>query len=259
MTRVAVTGGTGQVGRQTLQALEGIDGLEAVPMARSDAPDLGSVVDLDVADRTRTYDALEGYDVIVHLAANPSPDATWDDVLAPNIEGVYNVYEAAVEHDVDRVVFASTNHVAHMYNVDDPAEPESLRERPRTVAPDDPPRPDSYYGVSKVTGEAMGAYYADRHDLEVLNLRIGWLLTPDELRETQDEPESHARFARAMYLSPRDCRDAMRASVTASIDRSPVTVHVVSRNDERYFSIVEAAATIGYRPRDNSVETLEST
>lgn len=49
----------------------------------------------------------------------------------------------------------------------------------RTVDPDDPPNSDSYYGISKVTGEAIGAYYANRHDLEVVNVRIGWLMDED--------------------------------------------------------------------------------
>ncbi|WP_290810226.1 NAD(P)-dependent oxidoreductase [Halovivax sp.] len=254
MARIAITGGTGTVGRQALQALEDH---ETTPMARSEANDL-DIVELDVADRDRFVDVLEGDDVLVHLAANPSPNADWDGVVGPNIEGTYNAYHAAVENGLDRVVFASTNHVVHMYNAADPAEPESLRENPRTVDPDDPPRPDSYYGVSKVAGEALGTYYADRHDLEVINLRIGWLLEPDELEETQSEADEDARFARAMYLSPRDCRDAIRTAVTAPIDESPVTCHIVSRNDDRYFSIVEASARLGYRPRDNAAEVLGS-
>lgn len=254
MTRIAITGGTGDVGRQALEALEDF---ETTPMARSQADDL-DVVELDVSDRDRFLDVLDGYDVLIHLAANPSPDAEWDGVIGPNVEGTYNAYHAAVENDLDRVVFASTNHVAHMYNVSDPADPESLRPEPRTVAPDDPPRPDSYYGVSKVAGEALGAYYADRHGLEVINLRIGWLMDDDDLRETQAAADDRARFARAMYLSPRDCRNAIRKSVTAPIEESPVTLHVVSRNDDRYFSIVDTIARIGYRPRDCATETLES-
>lgn len=253
--KIAITGGTGNVGRQALDALSDHD---LTAMARSDPGDLDvELVELDVADRERFREAVSGHDVLLHLAANPSPDAEWDDVVEPNVEGVYNAYEAARINDVDRVVFASTNHVANMYNAADPAEPESTRADPRTVAVDDPPRPDSYYAVTKVFGEAMGAYYAERYGMEVLNLRIGWLLEDDHLRETQDGREERARYARAMYLSPRDCRNAIRAAVTAPIDESPLSLNVVSRNDDRFFSIVETAARIGYRPRDNSAEALE--
>ncbi|WP_247731533.1 NAD-dependent epimerase/dehydratase family protein [Halovivax limisalsi] len=253
MTRVAITGGTGNVGGQAVEALADH---ETTIIARSDHEDY-DVVRLDVADRDRFVAVLDGHDVLVHLAANPSPFADWDDVVEPNIEGTYNAYYAALECGVDRVVFASTNHVAHMYNAADPSEPESLVEDPRPVTPDDPPRPDSYYGVSKVTGEALGNYVADRHGLTVLNLRIGWLLSEADLAETQAEADDHARFARAMYLSPRDCRDAIRRAVTAPIADSPLTCHVVSRNDDRYFSLLEATTGFGYRPRDNSSEVLD--
>ncbi len=254
MAKVAITGGTGSVGEQALEAL---DDHETTVLARGSDDDV-DVVRLDVTDRERFVDVLDGHDVLVHLAANSSPFAEWDDVVEPNIEGTYNAYRAAVECGVDRVVFASTNHVVHMYNAADPSEPESLVDRPRPVSPDEPARPDSYYGISKVTGEALGAYAADRHDLTVVNLRIGWLLEPAELRETQDEPAEHAHFARAMYLSPRDCRDAIRRAVTEPIVESPLTCHIVSRNDDRYFSTVEAAAGLGYRPRDNAAEVLEN-
>lgn len=253
MSRVAITGGTGNVGEQAVKALSDH---ETTILARSDHENL-DVVTLDVADRDRFVDVLEGHDVLVHLAANPSPFAEWDDVVAPNIEGTYNAYHAALECDLDRVVFASTNHVAHMYNAADPSEPESLVDDPRPVTPADPPRPDSYYGVSKVTGEALGNYVADRHGLTVLNLRIGWLLNEADLVETQEAADDHAHFARAMYLSPRDCRDAIRRAVTAPVDASTLTCHIVSRNDDRYFSLLEATTGFGYRPRDNSSEVLD--
>lgn len=253
MARIAITGGTGNVGRQALEALSDH---ETTAMARSEADDI-DVVELDVTDRDRFVEVLEGHDTLVHLAANPSPDAAWDDIVEPNIEGTYNAYHAAVENDIDRVVFASTNHTVHMYNASDTSEPESLVERPEAVTPDDPPRPDSPYGISKVAGEAIGTYFADRHGMTVVNLRIGWLLDDESLRETQSEGDDHARFARAMYLSPRDCRDALGKSISHRIDESPLTCHIVSANDERYFSIVEAQTGLGYRPRDNSAVVLE--
>lgn len=83
-----------------------------------------------------------------------------------NIGGTYNVYEAAVAADVDRVVFASSNHVHQMRNIADPERPETLAADAEPIRPSDPFRPDSYYGVSKVFGEALGNYYADRYTLK---------------------------------------------------------------------------------------------
>ncbi|WP_227355384.1 NAD-dependent epimerase/dehydratase family protein [Haladaptatus salinisoli] len=254
MTRIAVTGAAGNVGRQSLAALEGYD---VTPVTHSEHEDIDGEV-CDVTDYDALSDALSGHDVVVHLAANPSPEADWRSTVDVNVEGTRNVYEAARERGIDRVVFASSNHAMGMYNADDPAETETMvTGDAHPVYPDDPPRPDSYYGVSKVTGEALGNYYADRHGIEVVNLRIGWLLSEDALREEQDESPEHARFARAMWLSPRDCRDVIRAASTASLPERVVTVHAVSRNDDRFLSILETERALGYRPRDNASEVLD--
>ncbi len=254
MTRIAVTGAGGTVGRESLVALEDYD---VTPITHSEHDDIDSEV-CDVRDADALSEILAGHDVVVHLAANPSPDADWRSTVDVNIEGTRNVFEAAREHDIDRVVFASSNHAVGMYNADDPAETETIvTGDAHPVYPDDPPRPDSYYGVSKVTGEALGTYYADRYGIEVVNLRIGWLLSKADLRATQSGSPEHARFARAMWLSPRDCRNAIRAAVIADLSERTVTAHATSRNDDRFLSLLQTERALGYRPRDNASETLD--
>ncbi|WP_458206718.1 NAD-dependent epimerase/dehydratase family protein [Haladaptatus sp. NG-SE-30] len=254
MTRIAVTGAAGNVGRESLAALEEYD---VTPITHREHDDIDGEV-CDVTDDEALADVLEGHDVVVHLAANPSPEADWRSTVDVNIEGTHNVFEAAREHDLQRVVFASSNHAVGMYNAADPSETETMvTDGAHPVYPDDPPRPDSYYGVSKVTGEALGTYYADRHGIEVVNLRIGWLLSEEDLRAEQDESAEHAHFARAMWLSPRDCRDVVRAAATASLPDTAVTAHAISRNDERFLSILQTERALGYRPRDNASEVLD--
>jgi len=255
MARIAVTGATGNVGREVRTAFESTDH-ELTLFSRTEYEEIDTQL-LDVADRERFVDLMAGHDILIHLAANPSPHADWDAVVGPNIEGVYNAYEAAVRNDLDRVVFASTNHVVNLYNVDDPNEPESMTEGPLTVArPDTPPLADSYYGVSKVAGESLGNLYAHREGLEVVNLRIAWLQSADQLADNVDDPAVDSRFARAMFLSPRDCQQAMLAAATTDLPENPLTVNVVSRNDGRFLSLTEAHQRLGYRPRDNAAELL---
>ncbi|MGA9399998.1 NAD-dependent epimerase/dehydratase family protein [Haladaptatus sp.] len=254
MTRIAVTGAAGNVGRESLTALEDYD---VTPITHSAHDDIDGVV-CDVSEYDELSDALSGHDVVIHLAANPSPEADWRSTVDVNIEGTRNVFEAAREHGIRRVVFASSNHAVGMYNAADPTETETLElDTVRPVYHDDPPRPDSYYGVSKVTGEALGSYYADRYGIEVINLRIGWLLSEDDLRGTQDGSPEHARFARAMWLSPRDCRNVIRAAVEADLPEPTVTAHATSRNDDRFLSLIWTERALGYRPRDNATEALD--
>ena len=255
MARIAVTGAAGNVGREALDALR--DDHDVTALTHSEHDDIDSRL-FDLEDEDDVHDALAGHDTVVHLAAAAAPDTDWDTAVDVNVRGTQTVFEAAVENDLDRVVFASSNHATGTYNIDDPSDPESMTpDDVRTIDPDDPPRPDSFYGVSKVAGEALASYYADRHGVESVSLRIGWYMSRDDLRETQDAPEEKAQFARAMWLSPRDCRDAVVAAVESEIPENPLTVNAVSANDARYLSLTRTLTTIGYTPRDNSGVVLE--
>lgn len=253
MARIALTGAAGSVGSV---ARDGLQEHTVTPITHRERDGLDSIV-LDVTDPVALEAAFEDKDVVVHLAGNPSPDAEWESVLSTNIAGTYNVYEAAMANDVDRVVFASTNHVHQMYNIDEASRPETLRAEMSTVRPDAPHRPDSYYAVSKVAGEALGNYYATRYGLDVVNLRIGWLLTKEELRERQSDDPAVARYARAMWLSPDDCQDGVRKAVEASLRTNPVSVNLVSSNQERCLPITETQRQLGYAPVDNSAIVVE--
>ncbi|WP_147280970.1 NAD-dependent epimerase/dehydratase family protein, partial [Halopelagius longus] len=169
------------------------------------------------------------------------------------------VLDAMVENGVDRMVFASSNHAVGMYNAADEHDPESMTlTDAETVRGDAPMRPDSFYGVSKVACEGLTEFYAARHGLEVVNLRIGWYMSAEDLESnTGEEVEpGKARFARSAWLSPHDCRDVHRKAAFADLSESPATVNAVSRNDDRYFSITETMQAIGYEPRDNATEAL---
>ncbi|MBT4612965.1 MAG: NAD-dependent epimerase/dehydratase family protein, partial [Gemmatimonadetes bacterium] len=57
----------------------------------------------DMADLDAVTHAFEGMDAVVHLAADPRPDASWDHLLESNIVGARNAFEAAVRTGVKRV------------------------------------------------------------------------------------------------------------------------------------------------------------
>lgn len=258
MAQVAITGAAGSVGEQAVMALDSHD-LTALDSDPIDADGVHDV-EYDVTnDPGKLTSILEGRDVVIHLAAKPNrPIDAWDDALDVNIDGTKRVYEASVDAGVDRVVFASSNHAVQMYNLEKPERPGTMTlDTARTVRPGDPTRPDSFYGVSKVAGEAIGNFYADRYEIETVNFRIGWLLTEEELREKQSLSEERAKYARAMWLSPRDCRNAFRRVVDASLPESPLTLNLTSRNQGRYLSQTETLRAIGYEPRDDSVAVLE--
>lgn len=149
-----------------------------------------------------------------------------------------------------------------MDNTTAPDHPETMSDDTSAVYHDSPPQPDSFYGVTMVTGEAIRNYFANRGYVKALNTRIGWLITKEELRithQSQDGPqaENTTRFARAMWLNPQDCRRVLEAATLAEFPESPLTVHGISCNDDRYLSLTHSQRTIGYPPRDNSAEVLQ--
>ena len=113
-----------------------------------------SVTDLEAMTR-----ACEGASAVIHHAAIAS-EAPWDRISAVNIQGTYVAFEAA-RRGVERVVFASSNHAVGF--------------TPRQKFPVSDyafPAPDTYYGVSKVAGEALAALYHDRYRMDAICLRI---------------------------------------------------------------------------------------
>ena len=255
MTRIALTGAAGNVGRELLDAFDDHD---LTAFSHSAHEDIDGET-LDVTDPDEVTGELDGFDAVIHLAGASQPDAEWDAVVETNVEGTKHVLDAAVENGIDRVVFASSNHAVGMYNQDDPADPESLQLDPATALDGDAtPRPDSYYGVSKAACEALANYYADRHGIEVINVRIGWYMSEDDLRANTGDGVAPGkdRFARATWLSPRDCEDLHRKAATADLPESPLTVNGVSRNGERHHSLTGTMQAIGYEPRDDADEVI---
>ncbi|MFD1647680.1 NAD-dependent epimerase/dehydratase family protein [Haloarchaeobius litoreus] len=251
---VAITGAAGKVGRVAVGAF---DRDQLTLLTHHEHEEMSSEL-LDATDRDAFVDALDGVDVLVHLAWVPGERSDWSEGEEANLRITTNAMAAARENDLDRVVMASSAHVHGMYNRDDPSRFESTVENPTTtIDTETPPRPDSYYGVAKVATEALCSYNADRYDLDIVVVRIGWLMSREELREMESEAADRYRFARAMWLSHRDCRALLRAAAKTPIDHSPVIAHGISANGDRYLTLTETMQHLDYRPQDDSAAVLD--
>jgi uronate dehydrogenase len=160
--RIVFTGASGGIGTMTRPLLARLyPGL--VLSDRVPPPNLQPGETFVAADLTKPEEvaaAVKGAHSVIHLGGH-SVEGTWDQILQANIVGCYNLFEAARQAGVKRVIFASSNHAVGFYP------------RKRRIGTDVTVRPDSRYGVSKVFGEALGALYADKHGMAVTCLRIG--------------------------------------------------------------------------------------
>jgi uronate dehydrogenase len=185
----------------------------------------------DLTDFNAVRNGVEGCDAIVHLGGQ-GLEGTFDAVLNSNIVGTYNIYEAARQHGVKRVVYASSVHAVGYY------------ERTDTIDANAPTRPDSLYGVSKTFAENLSRYYFDKFGIESVCLRIGSCF-----------PEPADRRQLITWLSYRDFRQLVELSLAA-----PRVGHMIAfgtSNNSQSFWDNRTAAVLGYRPQDSADDFRE--
>ncbi|MEU0276057.1 NAD(P)-dependent oxidoreductase [Streptomyces sp. NPDC006307] len=184
----------------------------------------------DLADQDALREAVRGVDAIVHLAGI-SLEAPFEKILRANIQGTYNLYEAAREAGVRRIVFASSNHAV------------GFTPRPHGSDPlipvDTPHRPDTLYGLSKCFGEDLAQLYWDLHGIETVSVRIGSCFM---------EPTSVRMLS--VWLSPGDGARLFHAALTAE-DVHHTVVYGSSANTRLWWDLSSARA-LGYEPEDDS-------
>jgi thioester reductase-like protein len=171
-------------------------------------------------------------ETVVHLAANPAPDAPWSDLLPLNVVGTYNVLAAARQAGCRRVVLASSVHAVTGYAHD------------VQVRTDDPVNPGTLYGVTKCFGEALGRYFAEQEGLSVIAVRIGHFMPPDAMAEAD-----HAQ-ALDLFVSPDDLNRVVDACVETSAQWA--IVHAVSDNAFKRLDMSGTRALLGAVARDDA-------
>ena len=183
-------------------------------------------VQADLSDLAAMTALCESADMVVHFGAIGN-EAPFDDILKSNILGAYNIWEAAYQQGVRRVVYASSIHAVGMHL------------KREFIGIDAPHRPDTFYGLAKCFAEDLGSLYWDKRGLESVHLRI--LSCSGEV--------TNAR-ALGSWLSDDDLVHLVeRAIDTPTVGFS--VVYGVSNNDRAPVDNAKASF-LGYRPKDNA-------
>lgn len=184
----------------------------------------------DLASMDDMMRVLEGADMVVHMGAIVD-EAPFEQLLGPNFVGAYNIWEAAYQHGLKRVIYASSIHAVGMYP------------KNQAIGTDVPHRPDTFYGLAKCFAEDLGSMYWDKRGLESVHMRI----------------LSCAQVTNARALGSWLSYDDLIQLVQRSID-TPVTgfsiVYGVSDNDRAPVDNTNARF-LGYRPKDNAEQFAE--
>ncbi|HWG28560.1 NAD-dependent epimerase/dehydratase family protein [Actinospica sp.] len=227
MSTILITGAAGGVGTLMRPRLAR-DGrvLRLLDLAPLD-PAAGhgeEAIQASITDMDAMVSACEGVDAVIHLGGL-STEHSWEQILDANINGTYTVFEAARRAGVPKVVFASSNHVVGFHTPDEYPLPEAVV-----------PLPDTYYGVSKVAGEALGALYAKRYGLNVISIRIlSCFAAPRDLRML------------STWLAPDDGAQLLEACLAQEKPGYRV-VYGVSDNTRGGWVSLDSARALGYEP-----------
>src|SRR5581483_9676799 len=175
-----ITGGLGFIGLHTARVM--LDMGEDVVLTQyrvAREPDfikdeLGKramVEQLDVTDRDRLREIGNKHkiDRILHLAVPGLGALSAEDDFRVNMDGLYNILEAGKDWEVKRLGLGSSGAVYQGART-----PDGINREDQPLAMTG----GGATGTWKKTFEIVGAYYADRTGLEVINLRIAGIYGP---------------------------------------------------------------------------------
>ncbi len=232
MLRVAVTGGSGKLGRAVVDRL--VDSghqvvvVDLAPPHRSDVPSTRA----DLSDYGQAVGALTGVDdrwsqldAVVHLAALPAPGLRTNAALfANNITTTYNVFAAARVAGIQKVVWASSETVLGL-----PFETPPAR---LPVDEETGPLPESSYSLSKTLEEELARQFARwRPDASIVGLRFSNVMDVEDYAQfpSFDADASLRRWNAWAYI---DARDGALAVELALLNGEPgADVFVIANAD----------------------------
>lgn len=226
---VLLTGASGALGRVLSKSLsaEGwtLRLTDIVPFPDT-VPAGASFTKADLNDGVTMLRLAEGCGAIIHLGG-VSVERPFEEVLGPNIRGLYHIYEAA-RREGARVIFASSNHSI------------GFHERSQSLPADTQFLPDGFYGLSKAYGELMGRLYWFKHGVESVFIRIGSAF-----------PEPVDARMLATWLSYADLSRLMIRCVLSDAVGCCV-VWGASNNSRMTWWRDDARAALGWAPQDSA-------
>jgi nucleoside-diphosphate-sugar epimerase len=284
MTHVAVTGGSGKLGRACVRDLieQGyeVTNIDLVPSRDGLCPHVRA----DLTDFGQSLEVLAGVDelpaaaAVVHLAAIPAPGLVPNaEVFRVNTLSTYNVFEAARRLGIKNVVWASSETVLGLpFDTPPPYIPVDERY---------PGRPETAYSLSKHVGERMAEQFC-RWDpeLKILGLRFSNVMEPDDYRAFPgfDADPLLRKWNLWGYIDARDGAQAIRKALEVDVTGADVFIianadTVMSRPNaelaaevypdvrladgigpnETLLSIAKAREILGYEPRHSWRESAE--
>jgi nucleoside-diphosphate-sugar epimerase len=216
MAKVVVTGGSGKAGRVVVRDLlahgHEVRNVDRMPPPESSDKDTQAVfLPAELTDLGQTLEALDGAEVVVHLAAIPSPShGTPEVVFRTNVMSTYTVFAAARRLSFERVVWASSETTIG-FPFDEP---------PAYVPVDEEHvRLESSYALSKIIGEEMARHVSRWTGIPFIGLRFSNVLVREDYRrfpEYWNDPLAR-KWNLWSYVDETHVAESVRRSLDADV------------------------------------------
>lgn len=246
--KVLITGASGLIGGLVIRDLS--EKYEFSGLSRRHVEGIPHT-QADITDEKALREASSGMDMVLHLAAEIQDHDNWEKVMASTIGGTLNMYRAAQETGVKRVVFMSTGstmcgyewYTGSPYGALARNELERLPAGAEMISYLDPPRPDSFYGVGKLFGENTGRLFSDRYDMSVLCIRLGVVVQ-------SDQPVLLRHFPG--FLAQTDAVQMIDKCLSAPDSVRFDIFDAISENSRRWRDTRHAKQVLGWKPTGSS-------
>ena len=231
--KILITGANGRIGTALVEYIDALGESYDLRLADLEISNERGMK-IDVVDLSSCRTACEKIDTVIHLAGVASPASGFEEILPVNIVGTYNIFQAASEAGVRRVIYASSAQAVEGYPLD------------TQIRTDMPVRPKNLYGVSKAYGEALAAYYAYQKNIEAIAVRIG------AFEYTNDWERMSSRDLSA-WADPGDLCSLLVRCIEAKLVEGPFMIaHGISNNRFKRLDLSDTKYRLGYAPKADS-------
>jgi uronate dehydrogenase len=233
--RLLITGPGGRVGRLMVPLLRqhfALRLLDATPLPAELVCIEDEIITANILERDVLSRAMEDVDAVLHLAAISDEAEFHGQLLPVNLEGVYNVFEAARQSGVRKVVFTSTGQTVLGYP------------RGEWVTTSMPPRPSTVYACTKLFGEALARYYSDRHGMSMMVIRLCYF------RGYEDPLLQEPGDIQREWCSPKDLEQLLVKALRTDLKFG--IFFGVSNNTGRFWDVSNGQELLGYEPQDDA-------
>lgn len=232
MRRVLITGAAGNIGGKLISGFEQKYDLTLLDKKRIDHENF---VKADLSSYDDNWvKHFEYVSTVIHLAANPHTNASWEELIPDNIDSVLNVCQASVDKKVARLIFASSCHTMMGY----------INENVDLITANMKPLPANDYGISKLIGERICKSYSERYSLSVICLRIGWVPRGERSPDIKNN-----LWLRTLWLSTRDLIQILERSIESEDIKFGI-FYAMSKNNPMNWDLGTTMKTLNYAPQD---------